>query len=173
MKGKFNSKKKSKRNNNGYFSQNIKKFGKDFIKNKRDDEIKRDISRIFKDVAFSAGQTGSYGEFFLDKRFVTALYQEASSRCMEYEYTSKGLVAYMNEEAKNSSVDPRTEKEISEMIQTKSKLAVAYGIISQGLNNILNTLKIGKQSDRLVLYCKVCMILKQMSMQLKDYRYVL
>ena len=176
MNGKFNNKKggmkKSKKLNNGYFAQNVKKFGKNFIASKRDDEIKRDAPRVFKDIAFCYGDVGSIGEYFIDKRFVNSLYQYALSMYTEYELTSKGLIAYMNSEAeKNISIDPRMG--IDEMIKTKTKQAAAYSIIVQGLNNILNTLKMESNLDRLALYCHVCITLKQISIQLKDYRYVL
>lgn len=173
--GKFNNNKKTakkKKQNNGYFAQNEKKFGKDFLKTKREEDIKRDAPRIFKDIAFCFGDIGPIGGYFLDKKFVNTLYLYASSMYIEYDMTAKGLTAYINTELQNNTMlDPRAG--VDEMIKTKSKLAAAYGIIAQGFNNILNTLTMEKGIDRLALYCHVCAILKQMSLQLKDYRYVL
>ena len=173
--GKFSNNKKTvkkKKQNNGYFAQNEKKFGKDFLKTKREEDIKRDAPRIFKDIAFCFGDVGSIGCYFLDKKFVNTLYLYAYNMYIEYDMTTKGLTAYINSELKNNTVlDPKYG--VEDMIKTKSKLSASYCIIAQGLNNILNTLTMEKGIDRLALYCHVCAILKQMSLQLKDYRYVL
>ena len=167
---KRNGQKKKNNNSNGYFAKNVKQFGKDFIKSKRDVDIRRDAPRIFKDIAFSMGEVGLIAEFFLDRRFVNQLYIQSTESFMEYDTTSKGLVAYMKDSS-NPPFDPKAN--IENMIQTKTKLAAAYSIIAQALNSILNVLQANKNADRLALYVMIGGILRQLSMQLKDYKYVL
>ena len=170
--GKFkkNQNNKKRQNTNGYFARNSKQYGKDFIKAKRDDEIRRDAPRIFKDIAFCMGDIGGISEFFLEKRFVNVLYQYSATMYLEYDTTAKGLMAYIKDNT-NMPLDPKAQ--VDNMIQTKTKLAAAYGIIAQSLNNILNVLTMNKHADRLALYVMISTVLKQMSIQLKDYRYIL
>ena len=68
-----NNKKGNKNSNNGYFFQNAQKYGEDFLKRKRADEIKKDAPRIFKDIAFANGSVGSITKYFMNYSFVRNL----------------------------------------------------------------------------------------------------
>ena len=163
---------KKKPNQNGYFASNIKRSGKDFLKLKRDDELRRDAPRIFKDIAFCFGDVGQIVPYFMDKRLVTILYQYAKNASIEYSMTSKGLSTYVQNNAQDPTLSDPTLA-IEDMIKTKAKLASAYSIINGSLNNLINILSVDQNLDKLVLYCHIGMELKAMSVRLKDYRYLL
>lgn len=171
----FKNKKQQKgkrSNNNGYFAQNVQRFGKDFLKRKRPDDVKRDAPRVFKDIAFCNGYVGSITEYFLDPQFVKNLILAANESYQEYSLTVVGLTTYIQQQTGSGVIAPQDQ--VQEMIVLRSKQKEAYDIILAGLNNIiieLDNLKMGK--DRLAVYMTVCGFLKQISFNLKNYRYVI
>lgn len=165
-------KKQQKSNNNGYFVQNAQRFGKDFHKRKRPDEIQRDAPKIFKDIAFMRGHVGSIVEYFMDHQFVYNILMVADDKLRYANASYIGLSTYYNQQVASGTYN--NDERIPEYMNDLSKQVDAYSIITTRLNNILNeigSLKQGK--DRMAVYVSVGNYLKSMSFALKDYRYKL
>lgn len=164
--------KKGNKNNNGYFIQNAQKYGDDFLKRKRADEIKRDAPRIFKDIAFAGGNVGSITKYFMNYSFVRNLIFVADELYKIENATCIGLNSYYQQQTNNGCY--QEEERIPDILSRKSQSREAYNIIVSGLNNIireLDNIKLGK--DKIAVYLSVGKYLKGMSLGLKNYRYML
>lgn len=165
-------KNQQKSNNNGYFVQNAQRFGKDFHKRKRPDEIQKDAPKIFKDIAFMRGHVSDIIEYFMDHQFVYNILIVADDKLRCANATHIGLSTYYNQQMASGTYN--TDEKILEYMNDYSRQVEAYTIITSRLNNILNeigSLKQGK--DRMSVYVSIGNYLKSMSFALKDYRYKL
>lgn len=170
--GKMKGKKQPKQNNNGYFAQNALKYGDDFLKRKRSDELKRDAPKIFKDIAFAGGRVGSITKYFMNQSFVRnisfvadELYKTENASCI-------GLNIYYRQSIEQGTYNE--DERLLDVLNKKAQQAEAYNIILTGLNNIvreLDSIKVGK--DKMAVYYMVGKYLKSMSINLKNYRFVL
>ena len=159
-------------NNNGYFTQNAQRYGKDFHKRVRPDELKKDACKIFKDVAFMKGRISEIVEYFMDYQFVNNLRLVADDLYRVNNATCVGLSTYYQQQM-NSGTYSQDER-IPEYINESTRKTEAYNIIVTTLNNILNEIdSLNHGKDKMAVYVTIGNHLKSMSIRLKDYRYML
>jgi len=169
---KKNSQKGKGHNNNGYFVQNAQKYGEDFHKRKRPDDLRKEAPKIFKDIAFMRGNIGSIIKYFMDYQFVNNIMIVADDEYRCKNATCIGLSTYYNQQMANGTYNK--DQRIPEFLNEVTRQTEAYNIITTRLNNILNeldSLKRGK--DKMAVYVSIGNYLKSMSISLKDYRYLL
>lgn len=155
-----------------YFSQNVEKFGPEFLKKKRPDELKKDAIRVFKDIAHSRGYVGQIGMYFTtgNYNFVKIMREAANTMLVEENAVVVGLSTYVNNmQCSGTQLDPSVEVSYN---SHKGRLK-ALQIINTGLDNILSIIDLNNPWDNNYKYVKVCGVLKSMSLQLKDYKYYL
>lgn len=154
-----------------YFSQNAEKFGPDFLRKKRPDELKRDAIRIFKDIAHSRGYVGGLGVYFTNNyNFVKLMREAANTMVLEENAVVLGLSTYVNNmQSQGTQLDDNV---MFSYDNHKGKLK-ALSIIGTGLDSILAIIDLSNTWDNVYKYVKVCGVLKSMSLQLKDYKYYL
>lgn len=174
---KHNKLKKKKENLNKppkstYFSQNAEKFGADFLKKKRPDELKRDAIRVFRDIAHSRGYVGQIGTYFTtnNMNFVKIMRESANTMLVEENAIVVGLSTYVKN-MQDMGTQP-DESVLFSFNSHKGKLK-ALQTINTGLDNILSIIDLNNTWDNIYKYVKVCGVLKSMSLQLKDYKYYL
>lgn len=167
-----NNKKKQNNNNNGYFAQNVQKYGENFHEKKNAEELKKDAPRIFKDIAFLNGRVSGIIEYFMSEQFVNNLKYVADDLYRYNNAVCIGLTTYYQQQT-NSGQYSQDER-IPEILNDETKRTTAYGIIMTGLTNIsneLNSLHAGK--DRLSVYYAIGNHLKSMSINLRNYRFII
>ncbi len=163
---------KPKNNNNSYFVQNSLRYGKDFHKRKRPDELKKEAPRIFKDIAFMRGRVGDIVEYFMDFQFVNNIRMVADDEYRCNNATCVGLTTYYQQQMSAGTYNQ--DERIPEYLNEKTRVTEAYCIISTGLNNILNELdSLNRGRDRMSVYLSVGNYLKSMSINLGEYRHIL
>lgn len=173
---KNNKKMKKKENFNKppkstYFSQNVEKFGPDFLKRKRPDELKRDAIRIFKDIAHSKGYVGGIGVYFTNNyNFVKIMRDASNAMQVEENAIVLGLSTYVKN-MQDMGTQP-DEHIIHQHNDHKGRLK-ALTIIGMGLDSIITIIDLNNPWDNIYKYVKVCGVLQSMSLQLKDYKYYL
>lgn len=169
---KFKNNKKKQNNNNGYFAQNVQRFGENFHEKKNPEELKKDAPRIFKDIAFLNGRVSDIIKYFMSEQFVNNLKFVADDLYRYNNAVCIGLTSYYQQQT-NSGQYSQDER-IPEILNEETKKTTAYGIIMVGLTNIsneLSNLHMGK--DRLSVYYTIGSHLKSMSINLRQYRFIL
>lgn len=155
-----------------YFSQNVEKFGPDFLKKKRPDELKRDAIRIFRDIAHSRGYVGQIGQYFTAGyyNFVKIMREAANAMLVEENAVVVGLSTYV----KNmQDMGTQPDAAVLDSFNSHKGKLKALQIINTGLDNILVVIDLNNPWDNNYKYVHVCGTLKSMSIQLKDYKYYL
>ena len=166
---KNNGKKKPK--TNGYFTQNIQRDGPEFVNRLNPQNITRDASRIFRDLAFSGSALAEQiTPCFFNRTFVANLCDVALAEYTKAVFTNNALCAfYTNSINCGWPIDPNAcpEKYISDM----QKTAEAYGIILYDLNNIVNIISTGYDEEWKTN--SILNTMRSMGSKLSSYRYCL
>lgn len=138
--------KNKRQNNNGWFQQNIQRDGPDFIQGKTSQDIQRDYQRILRDLAYNQNNTAQISAYFMNRNFVTSLYNSASHEMYRRYAVFTGLTTYSNMMNANGYViDPRVEIEKNTAEARQQYEAMA--LVVAELNFILNALNSGSAEE--------------------------
>jgi len=164
------NKSKNKPNNNGYFYQNSQKFGPDFLRQKRVDDLRKDAPRIFKDIAFSGGFVGSITHYFLTYNFVKNMQTVSANMQREAAATAIGLQTYIQQ---SQTQGLPVDKHLQTTYDTKRQLADAYKIIYDGFSTLLQVIDSSSPRSGFCKFVDAGSVLKEISYKLKPYKYIL
>lgn len=167
---KFNPKKKTKKHN-GYFEQQVQKMGPDFIEQMNAQNIQRDSSRIFRDMAYCpAEEMDKYEGNFENHTFTYNLALVAYQKYSFYNACCIGLNQYLQIIAANGQ-QPDPSQRLDEQFNIAKNKAEAYALINGYLNNIITVLT--QVSDKTTRYVAICNNLRALSNALTRYKYTL
>lgn len=145
-----------KNKNNNYFTQQIQKYGKEFLSMKNPDIIEREAPRIFRELAQGKINLTTYGYHFLDSQFLHSLIKAASEQFTINNISFKGVELLIYQSNMNMQ---RVEQSVIDVYMMYKRRVEAYDIILRGLN----ALKISKDLNYLVLVVQ----------KLQEYKYAL
>lgn len=137
---------KQKRNNNGYFTQNIQALGKDFLNRKNAMDIQRDANRIFNDIARNSIDLERDYKYFEDATFVQNLLIVAQDNLNYHWATLTGLNQFL-------MMYPDSDQSYYMIRDMHQKSVEAYTLYVQALNSILSGNNI---------YCVLQMLIQMM-----------
>ena len=122
------------KNNNNYFSQNIKEFGEDFLKYKNPRTIEIEAGRVFRDLAKNNVDINKYGKYFLDKDFIRLLIKEANKKYTYYNICCAGI-STLTQVDMNASKD----NDVLGTLESVNRSRQAYILLLNCFNTILNS----------------------------------
>lgn len=141
------------RQNNDYFTKNIKQQGENFIGRKTATELQKDAIFIFRDIAKGNIDISKYGCYFEDDTFLTNCIIAANAKLIYSTISRDGVQALIEKNNMYGVADPV----VYTVLQNHINTVTAYGIILANLTAIQNT------NDINYLYV--------MANQLKQYRF--
>lgn len=160
--------KNKKKSRPGYFEQNIRDFGEDFLEKKTAKDIDRDAQRVFKDIAFrSPDDVVTIAPYFENRTFLNNLANSANNVYFEKYIIYSGV--YMFSTAPNNPLLNNPYYDINRTLMKVKGEYEAYTIITRYLNNIINVMNSG--NDGVWINSMIIDNLRSMSVALKSYRY--
>ena len=122
---------KKKRSN--FFDRMIQNNGPDFLASVNSETLRRSAKSLFRDIAFGSIDKNKCGQYFLDKRFMDVMINEAMASHRYYMLHVQSLNNL-------AAMDPRYNDEFFQMtLNRDSSSATAYMHIYQGLLNLAAT----------------------------------
>lgn len=126
--------KKNNNNNNNYFSQNIQKYGQDFLKYKNARDLEFDALKIFRELARERIDISKYGGYFLNSQFLNSCILAAERKYIHHNISWTGVNAFV-------LTNPQAQSDINVMsvLNEHKNSTEAYNIILNILNIIRAT----------------------------------
>lgn len=125
---------KKNNNNNNYFSQNIQKFGEDFLVLKNARQLEFDAIKVFREMSQNKINIDKYGHYFLEQQFLDSLIKAANTKYIYHNisYTAISMV---------TSQDPRfaQDQNVLIVLDQHKRSFYAYQLILTVLNNVRAT----------------------------------
>lgn len=112
-------------NNKNYFTDNISRFGEDFLKQKNPKNLDMDAIRVFRDLAKGKIEIEKYGKYFLDDTFIDALIKKADENFALYDISYKGV-----------SLIPNKDSYVQSVLTKHGRSSQAYKIILKYLYDV-------------------------------------
>lgn len=157
-----------KKSRPGYFEQNIREFGEDFLEKKTAKDIDRDAQRVFKDIAFrSPDDMINIAPYFQNRTFLNNLANSANDAYFEKYTIYSGVTMFVT-----TPNNPLTNNPYYDINRTLTKVKgeyEAYAIITRYLNNIVSVMNSG--NDGVWINTMIIDNLRSLSATLKPYRY--
>ena len=118
----------NKKQRPNYFSQNIQRFGENFLRQKNANELEMDSIRIFRDIARGNIDPEADGKYFLEPQFLESCISGASLKLNLFTTNYNGVLMLVN-----SGVSDQMTISI---LEYNKRCMEAYTIIYNHLNNI-------------------------------------
>lgn len=129
-------KKNNNKNQNNFFSQNIRKNGENFLDLKNSKTMQRDAPRIFREIARGNIDLLKYGHYFLDMQFLESLIVTANNEFIFHNISYAGV---MNLIASATMHREQVDVAVTQVLETHKRRAEAYNIIFNYLTMLKNT----------------------------------
>lgn len=121
-------------NNNNYFTQNIQKFGKDFLLYKNAKELEQESNKIFRELARGRVDLEKHGHYFLNQQFLESCIVNAYNKYTYHNISFTGINYFViNQPGAGQDMN------IITVLEQHRRSAEAYCIILQTLNTIKST----------------------------------
>ncbi len=131
-----NNKKGNNKNQNNYFTQNIRERGEDFIYYKNSRDLQNDALKIFRELARGQIDISKYGKYFLDPQFLASCVQAAQNKYSYHAISQTGVDMYISQIMNTGSMPDSITIGVKEDHKRKAE---AYGLIYESLCNISYT----------------------------------
>lgn len=122
---------KKNNNNNNYFSQNIQKFGKDFLNYKTPRDIEFESGKIFREISQGKIDIAKYGQYFLNQQFLESCIASANNKFMFHNISFTGLNFMII-----NDINAAQDMSVLAVTDQHRRSAEAYYIILQVLNTV-------------------------------------
>lgn len=157
-----------KKSRPGYFEQNIREFGEDFLEKKTAKDIDRDAQRVFKDIAFrSPDDMINIAPYFQNRTFLNNLANSANDAYFEKYAIYSGVNMFVT--TPNNPLINNPYYDINRTLTKVKGEYEAYAIITRYLNNIVSVMNSG--NDGVWINTMIIDNLRSLSATLKPYRY--
>jgi len=123
-------------NDYNYFTQNIQKFGEEFLLFKNSKDFEREAPIIFRQLARRQIDLGRYGHYFLEKQFLESCINVANQKVLFHSASATGLFFYIDNMNKaNLYIDPY----YLVVHKSHSETAQAYNVVQSNLTMLRDT----------------------------------
>ena len=118
----------NKKQRPNYFTQNVQRFGDNFLRQKNANELEMDSIRVFIDIARGNSDVENDGKYFLEPQFLESCISGASLKLNMFTTNYNGVLMLVN-----SGVNDTMTVSI---LEYNKRCMEAYTIIYNHLNNI-------------------------------------
>lgn len=163
-------KQNNKKQNNGYFQQNIQKYGENFLERLTARDIQNDYKRILRDIAYNPGKMYQYAQYFCDMTFIHNLYTVCEQEMMKRWCTQVGLAQYQ-QMVYNQQVQIDARCNIDYYVTESRKEYETYYLVIEAFNGIVRWLNSGYDGNTIL--SRITGILEGLASALVKHKYYL